>query len=574
MKKIKYTLISLLGFLIIGTTSCNIDEEYYSTIVQDNYYSSQESVVSALGRPFTHWKWFTDHERSFYIQEYTSDVFCLPTRGSDWYNGGQFQRQYKHTWNADDGSLWASWRGFTRGIAYTLEMGRDLSEVDYDALAFPEGTKEQHQLQLKALRAYFCHRGLDAFGGIPLYKEPINYDDPSTMEPIGRSTDLETFEYTEALYKEVLAGLKPKEKLNQKQDGFFTQAGVAALLARLYFNAEAYIKQPMFDKAAQLSQEIIDGKYGPYELEESWQGPHNFDNQSSKENIIMTPSEGQRIQYDWWYRHTGHYETYKYLGGEQSGYNGGCLTPSLKPNGKPYTDADFNGSKLGRPFLKMHEKDLRKKQYLYQGNKKYEGMFLMGRQENKLTGAVSRGTREYKGEVVELVDIIAKMKGVAPEDLDKLSSSIEDGEENSGIRVFKVPYPDMADVQYRFNAGNPIIRLAEIYYMLAECKLREGNKAEAATLINKVRKRNFEGGIDPDPVTANNLDKWRMLDEWMIEFLMEGEGRRRTDLIRWDLFVTADWWDHKATNDPTRNRFPVPTTAFAGNDKLIQNPGY
>ena len=38
-----------------------------------------------------------------------------------------------------------------------------------------------------------------------------------------------------------------------------------------------------------------------------------------------------------------------------------------------------------------------------------------------------------------------------------------------------------------------------------------------------------------------------MLKEWMQEFLRE--ARRRTDLIRWDAYVTEDWWDHKATND-------------------------
>ena len=39
----------------------------------------------------------------------------------------------------------------------------------------------------------------------------------------------------------------------------------------------------------------------------------------------------------------------------------------------------------------------------------------------------------------------------------------------------------------------------------------------------------------------------------MIEFL--GEGRRRTDLIRWDKFVTESWWDHTPLNDKQK---PVP----------------
>ncbi len=58
-------------------------------------------------------------------------------------------------------------------------------------------------------------------------------------------------------------------------------------------------------------------------------------------------------------------------------------------------------------------------------------------------------------------------------------------------------------------------------------------KGDAAELINKVRARNFADGKDPNPVTAANLDKYRLADEWMIEFL--GESRRRTDLIRWGM---------------------------------------
>lgn len=118
----------------------------------------------------------------------------------------------------------------------------------------------------------------------------------------------------------------------------------------------------------------------------------------------------------------------------------------------------------------------------------------------------------------------------------------------------------------------PIIRLAEVYYMLAECNFRTGNAAEAANLINQVRKRNFEGEKDPNPVTVANLDKYRLLDEWSIEFL--GEGRRRTDLVRWKAFTTEKWWDHVASNSAHLNRFPVPNEAIAGNNNLKQNPGY
>lgn len=92
-----------------------------------------------------------------------------------------------------------------------------------------------------------------------------------------------------------------------------------------------------------------------------------------------------------------------------------------------------------------------------------------------------------------------------------LPSTIATAEENSGVRVTKVsPRPTQEDKKLMYNPDVPIIRLAEVYYMLAECKMRLGDKAGAATLINTVRKRYFENGNDPDPVTAANLDKYRM----------------------------------------------------------------
>ena len=63
-----------------------------------------------------------------------------------------------------------------------------------------------------------------------------------------------------------------------------------------------------------------------------------------------------------------------------------------------------------------------------------------------------------------------------------------------------------------------------------------------------------------------------LLKEWKLEFL--GEGRRRTDLVRWDAYVTEDWWDHKATNNPNLNRFPIHYNVIGANNLIEQNPGY
>lgn len=559
-----------IGLLVLITSSCSLDPVWYSQVTTDNYYTSKESIYGVLGRPFGHWAWFCQSDR-FYLQENTGDVLCLPTRGSDWYNGGINQRMHHHEWVYTDSYFWETWRGIGMGLAYAMESREDLAEVDYEALGLTKEDQFNHANQLLALEGYYYMKGLDFFGGMPIYK--------TTREDIvvPRSTAKETFDHAEKLLKDALPNLKKKEKLGDMEDGYIRQAAAATVLAQLYFNAQANIGVDMFDECAKICDDIIKGVYGAYELEEEWSAPFGFDNNKSKEIIWSVPSEANKNEFSWWYKYYGHYQTWIYLDLEVTGNNGGCMQPSLKPNGNPYTDADFGNSKLGRPFAKFHEKDLRKKPYLYKGSKKYEGMFLMGEQTNPVTGKSSMGNREYKGSKIVLVDQITVMKQLGGEKyptIEDLPSTIAFAEENSGIRPWKIPQPNKAEVSIRYNPDNPIIRLAEIYYMLAECKMRAGDKKTAAELINKVRERNFENRIDPDPVTETNLDEYRMLDEWMMEFLAEGQGRRRTDLIRWNKFVTENWWDHEASNNKNLHKFPIPEKAMAANNLLEQNPGY
>ena len=203
-------------------------------------------------------------------------------------------------------------------------------------------------------------------------------------------------------------------------------------------------------------------------------------------------------------------------------------------------------------------------------------MFIVGKLQNPdFPSYKCLGSREYAGKVLTVVDQVAHLSqvGLKYNSAKELTSTIADAEENSGVRVIKFsPLPNQDEYKERYNPDCPVIRLAEVYYTLAECKMRLGDKQGAADIINSIRKRNFEDGNDPNPVTSTNLDKYRMLKEWMQEFLRE--GRRRTDLIRWDAYVTEDWWDHKATNNENYNRYPIHYSNLSANPLLKQNPGY
>lgn len=558
--KLKHIILTLAGAAAFA--SCDLDEVSYSQVTPDTFFTSPESTYAILCRPFTHWKWYIGADR-WYLQELTTDEMTCPKRGADWYNSGEYYRLHYHTWSPDDRFVENTYTGTTGGISRALEAKADLEGVDYDALGLNGTVKADHLNQLNAITAYFYMRGLDYFGGMPIYN---SVDD----KPHGRNTARETFGHVETLLKEAIPSLSKKSVLGASEDGYIKQAAAAAMLAQLYFNAEAYIGEQRFDACAKICRDIIGGEYGVYELDKTWYGPHCFDNDKSPEVIWNVPSENAKVEWNWYFRYFYHYSAFEYFGIETSGYNGFILTPSLDPQGRAYSQW-----KLGSTYRKFHDRDLRKKPYRYLGQKSYEGMFLVGDQTNPNDPAKQCiGQKEYKGQVVNLVDQVARFSevGTTYNSVADLPSTMADGEENSGIRLVKAPQPDMDDKQYRWNPDCPVIRLSEIYYMLAECELRAGRTKEAADLINDVRARNFENRADPDPATAANLDEYRMLDEWMIEFL--GEGRRRTDLIRWGKFVTDSWWDHAPSDDRNKNRFPIPNSAIAANNAVKQNPGY
>lgn len=560
--KLKHIIAVTVGAAALCAPSCDLDEKFYSEVTPDTFFTSPESTYAVLCRPFTHWKWYIGADR-WYLQELTTDEMVCPKRGSDWYNSGEYYRLHYHTWSPDDRFVVNTYDGTTGGISRALEAKSDLQGVDYNAIGLNDAVKADHINQLNAITAYFYMRGLDYFGGMPIY---YSVDD----DLCARSTARETYAHIETLLKDAISALSKKTTLGASEDGYIKQAAAAALLAQLYFNAVAYIGEEHFDECAEICRDIIGGVYGTYELDKTWYGPHCFDNNTSPEVIWTVPSENSKVEWNWYFKYFYHYSSYEYFGIETAGYNGFMLTPSLDPQGRYYTQW-----KLGNPYQKFNDKDLRKKPYRYLGSRKYEGMFLVGDQTNPNNPSQQcLGQKEYSGKVINLVDQVARFSEVGTKynSVAELTSTMADGEENSGVRLVKAPQPNLDDKLLRWNPDCPVIRLSEIYYMLAECELRAGDKKTAAGLINQVRGRNFEGGADPNPVTADNLDEYRMLDEWMIEFL--GEGRRRTDLIRWDKFVTESWWDHTPLNDKNKNLFPIPNSAISANNLIEQNPGY
>jgi hypothetical protein len=178
------------------------------------------------------------------------------------------------------------------------------------------------------------------------------------------------------------------------------------------------------------------------------------------------------------------------------------------------------------------------------------------------------GTEEYRGKPLVFVKDILRASE------NKTSSTMIDGEENSGARFNKYPPGRQSEAKYWSNDWI-LYRLTDIYFYKAEALMRKnGGTAvpEALQLVNSVHNRAFKAAdVAKETYTAATLTLPELLAERSREFIFE--GKRRTDMIRFGTFTTASWWDHKPS-DKTKNLFPVPQRQLAANPNLVQNEGY
>lgn len=117
----------------------------------------------------------------------------------------------------------------------------------------------------------------------------------------------------------------------------------------------------------------------------------------------------------------------------------------------------------------------------------------------------------------------------------------------------------------------PLFRLAEAYLIRAEAIFRTGG--DAADDINVLRRRANCIRL------VQSVTEKDIIDEWAREFYLE--GRRRSDLIRFDMFTSNKYvWDWKGgTQNGTAvssiyNVYPIPASDMNNNPNMSQNTGY
>ncbi len=574
MKFIKNIAVAAVS--IVSLASCtDLNETLYDQVGSENYYNTKMDVIRATFRPFEHAFWSIGSRHV--LNELTADQLITPTRDGWWYDGGKWERLHYHTWTVDDlGEAQTEWNGCFQGIMQCNLVIEDLNRFTPERFGFSQAEFDNLKAQCRTLRAWFYIRLLDAFRNIPLV---TTYSD---MPNNPQADPKDVFKFIEDELKECTGLLIKKEGLgtNATIQGQWTQAAAASLLVRLYLNAEVYVGEARYSDCATIAQDIIDGKYGDYAVADRWDAAFDWDNDNCDEVIFGFPaSKGYtHWQYDGdSYGWTVPAKAADFFNDTKSG-----VGHNTKYAASPSYDLDGNlyDYELGMPIqnFRKYAGDERMKLYRNLGNSRREGMFLFGYLEykDKETGATKRLRAPEQPYDLYIRDAVGKFQSLAPEKWPSDKSSVlMNGDHNSGWHFVKYPFYDDNDAN-QLESDYTEIRLPEIIYSLAECKMRENDRNGAAKLLNSVRKRNYPAENLDDvlysPEGNVRFDENEMLAEWGREFF--AESRRRIDLIRFGKFNSGKWWDKTPDTDNHTALFPITRTILNSNSILVQNPGY
>lgn len=563
----KFFAASGICAAILISSCTKLEEKPYSVITSSSFLQTRDDVVRDFLRSFEHG--YYSIQSTFTLQEDASDEMITPNRQGDWYDGGTYQRLHYHTWTSNESWLPDCWNIMYQGIDLATNSMEDIEAIDPAKFGMTDAEKADFLAELRVHRAWFYLRLLDMFRNVEIITKVKGQNTGTTQ-----STPQETFTFIENELLQAIPSLPTNSTLGANGLGRWTQGAAASLLARLYLNAKVYTGTDKFAQCATVSQDVINGKYGSYALDTRWDAPFDYTNGTSRESVFAFPTT---FGYTHWQYTSGMYfwmypaNTYLYFNFTDYGTNNAkySLSPGRDVDGKelPYD--------LGKPFVKFQKypDDVRLKLYKNLGNSTREGMFLFGNLPYKNASGATVNVQGTKGYPLYIRDAVgyflALPAGTAPADKE---SNMNHADQNSGILPVKYPWYPSSDPN-KIASNYAEIRLAEVYYMLAECKYRAGDRAGASVLMNAVRSRYYPvGSTSLYKSDGSSLTDQEMIDEWGREFV--AEGRRRTDLIRWGVFNTGTWWDKKPDADNHTQLIPIPLPVMNINPQLKQNPGY
>jgi hypothetical protein len=516
MKRYKFILFfTILGLLSIVACT-DLEENVLDEQLGENLINDPDNVEALINPPYASLRHLIEWYDFWGLEQITTDETAFPTRGSDWYDNGAWQKLHLQTWTPDHSRLGNVWDALSQGIS------RANTAIYYIGQFDQTETTELYIYEARFLRALFMYHMADLYGQVP-FREADELDFSVTPEVKDRGTAI-NFIISEI--NEIIPNLKSRSDLSSER---VTVGAAYALLAKIYLNYEAYTGETKWDEAITYCDKIIDS--GEYEVTDDYWSMFQWDVESHPEFILTVPMSDQVDMGSGsiWIEFTLHYN--QVFGNYTSFWNGGCTTSTFLDTWDQEND------------IRFYDDRIKNETGINQG-------FLIGQQDS-----VGSGT--------PLTDRYGSLLIFTPE------FDLTNSDESAGVRVVKfAPNPETLYAGSYAPNDYPLFRISEIYLARAEAKFRKGNESGALEDINYIRgKRSAEGKTLPllTSLTLNDILKER-------GFELYWEGYRRQDLIRFDKFDDA--WQEKPVSEESKALFAIPTSALDVNENLTQNSGY
>lgn len=517
MKRIPFFIKVLLIPVFLGTfhQSCTkLDEEIYSDLTGDLFFEDSDNLIYAFGVAYTNLYELVGHKFGMVGMDCGTDLLCVPQRGGDWFDGGEWHRWHRNTWTSAEGYVQRWWNVLYYGINTCNRL-----LLQFEAL---EGVDTGPAIaELRALRALYYYWLVDLYGNVPIVDR---FDVPDDYKP-ATNTRQEVYDFVESELLEVKDQLAMETGLSTF--GRMTYWAAEMVLAKLYINAEVYTGTAQWGKAMAAIDEIINSNN--FELSADFFDNFKEDATLSKEYIMGVAFD--RIDAPAFEVHlfTLHYNLQEKFGLTNLPWNGIC------------GQEDF--------FNMFEETDLRRDGLLFGPQYDAEGNQIQDPSYEKFDPTNPTKPRDPDGPGLNLTPNINMLE---PNCL-----------RQCGVRVAKWPYIAGSD-RYMSN-DFPIFRYADVLLLKAELLLRTGGDAgEALSLVNQIRSR-----AGATPLAAVTLED--ILAERARE--LYAEGHRRSDMIRFGAYFATRWEKPDVSADYTK-LWPIPDAQINANSNLIQNPGY